>query len=232
MRAAALHRSAERAAHGFTLVEVLVALFIMAILAGLAWRGIDALVRARDGSQALIERTLRLNTVLTQWEQDLAALHESPAVPPLSFDGRTLRLTRVADGGVRLVAWALHDGAWQRWAGPVTTRVAALQEGWLASQQLQGAEAAQLRVLEGVDSWQVYFYRGNAWTNAQSSGDKIAPPLPVAPAAPASSASGPASGPPPAAVPDREQLPGAVRLLLTIGGRSLTRDIALGPQMP
>ena len=219
---------ARPATRGFTLVEVLVALFIMAVLAGLAWRGVDGLVRARDRSQALIERTARLNTVLTQWGQDLAAIHESSVVPPLSFDGRTLRLTRVADGGVQLVAWALNDGAWQRWASPVTTRVAGLQDHWLASQQLLGTEVGQLRVLEGVESYQVYFYRGNAWTNAQSSGDVVAAPAAPAPAP----ASGAAPGPVANAAPDREVLPGAVRLVLKVDGQSLTRDIALGPQLP
>jgi general secretion pathway protein J len=202
-----------RAAAGFTLVEVLVAMFIMAVLAGLAWRGIDGLLRARDASQALIERSTRLNTVLIQWEQDLAALHDTAVVPPLSYDGRTLRLTRTAEGGVRLVAWSLRANAWQRWAGPVHSLVGPLQESWLASQQLLGNEAGQLRVLEGVDEWQVYFYRGNAWTNAQSSGDVVAPP--------AGGASAPAS---------RDLLPGAVRLVLTLAGNNLTRDIALGPQ--
>jgi general secretion pathway protein J len=218
---------------GFTLVEVLVALFIMAVLAGLAWRGVDSLVRARDASQALIESTQRLNTVLAQWEQDLAALHDSTAVPALSFDGRTLRIVRTTDGGVRLVAWAVHEGTLQRWTGPPTTRVTALQESWLSSQQLQGREPGQLKVLTNIDDFQVFFYRGNAWTNAQSTGDLVAPrPPPRAPQPPASAASGAAPNPPAEAGPDREQLPGAVRLVLGIDGRRLTRDIALGPQMP
>jgi general secretion pathway protein J len=203
-------------AAGFTLVEVLVALFIMAVMAGMAWRGIDGLIRARDGSQAAIERTMRLNTVLTQWEQDLAALHDTAVVPPLTFDGRTLRLTRVVEGGVRLVAWSLRGSVWQRWAGPVQTRVGPMQESWLASEQLLGNEAAQLTVLEGVDDWQVYFYRGNAWSNAQSSADVAAPP--------------PAGASAPTAAPARDLLPGAVRLVLTVAGKTLTRDIALGPQ--
>ena len=67
--------------HGFTLVEVLVALFIMAVLAGLAWRGVDALVRTRDGSKAAAEAVLRLGTVLAQWEQDLNQVQDSAAVP-------------------------------------------------------------------------------------------------------------------------------------------------------
>jgi general secretion pathway protein J len=221
------------AGRGFTLVEVLVALFIMAVLAGLAWRGVDALVRARDGSRAVIEATQRLNTVLTQWEQDLAAVHDTGSVPALAFDGRTLRLTRSAEGGVRLVAWALHESDWQRWAGPPTTRVAELQQTWLASQQLLGTEPGQLKVLPRVDSVQVFFYRGNAWTNAQSTGDVVVVPRsPRPPAAPASAASGAAPAPPAAALPDREQLPDAVRLVLGIDGQRLTRDIALAPQMP
>ena len=229
-----LRRRAARgsATRGFTLVEVLVALFIMAVLAGLAWRGVDALVRARDGSQAVIETTLRLNTVLTQWEQDLAAVHDSASVPALSFDGRTLRLTRTADGGVRLVAWALHEGTLQRWVSPATTRVTALQESWLSSQQLQGGEPGQLKVLAGVDSYQVFFYRGNAWTNAQSTGDVIAPRQPRAPQPPASAASGVPPDPAVGGAPDREHRPSAVRLVLGVEGKRLTRDIALGPQMP
>ncbi len=200
-------------APGFTLVEVLVAMFIMAVLAGLSWRGIDGLMRARDASQALIERSTLLNTVLVQWEQDLAALHDTGVVPPLSYDGLTLRLTRTAEGGVRLVAWSLRGNVWQRWVGPVMTQAGPLQESWLVSQQLLGNEPGQLRVLESVDEWQVYFYRGNAWTNAQSSADVAA--------APVGGASAPAS---------RDLLPGAVRLVLTLAGKSLTRDIALGPQ--
>ena len=56
---------------GFTLVEVLVAMFVMAILAVMAWRGIDGISRTREASQSRLDQTLRLTTVLGQWEQDL-----------------------------------------------------------------------------------------------------------------------------------------------------------------
>jgi general secretion pathway protein J len=52
---------------GFTLVEVLVALMVMALMATMAWQGVDGIVRTRDGSQRQLEQTLRLQTVIAQW---------------------------------------------------------------------------------------------------------------------------------------------------------------------
>jgi general secretion pathway protein J len=221
-------------AAGFTLVEVLVALFIMAILAALAWRGLDGIVRARDGSSAVMDRTLRLNTVVTQWEQDLLAVQDTGAVPAISFDGQSLRLTRRVDGGVALVVWAVRGGVWQRWVAPVATRVNELSEHWLRSQQLLGNEAGQINLAPASD-WQVYFYRGNAWTNAQSTGDLAtappqADPQTLAPPSTALAASAAASGAAATAADlQREQMPDGVRLVIKLETGMLTRDIALGP---
>ena len=121
-RPQAPQRRRVRQAAGFTLVEVLVALFIMALLATLAWQGLDGMMRAREGSGQVLDRTMRLNTVLTQWEQDLQALHDTGAAPAIGFDGQTLLLTRRVDQGVQLVAWALRSGRWQRWTSPVLRR--------------------------------------------------------------------------------------------------------------
>jgi general secretion pathway protein J len=215
-----------RRSAGFTLVEVLVALLVMALMASMAWQGVDGIVRARDASQRRLESTLRLNTVIGQWEQDLGALQETASVPPLTFDGATLRLTRRAPEGVQLVAWSLRSDetgrAWQRWASPPHTTRAELQDSWLRSQQFQGREPGQLRALDGVASWQIYFFRGNAWTNAQSSADVIAAPAPAG--TPQAAASAVA----------RQALPSGVRLVLEFAegsgvSGSLVRDTLLGP---
>ena len=208
------------AAAGFTLVEVLVALMVMAVMAAMAWQGVDGIVRARAASQARLEQTLRMNTVIAQWEQDLDAIQETRVLPSaLNFDGAALRLTRRAPGGLQLVVWSLvpEEGSnvWLRWAGPVVTTSAALQDYWLRSQQFQGNEAGQLRTLSGISQWQMYCFVGNAWSNCQST--RKDPP------APGSAAS----------APQVEVLPSGVRLVLSFApgsgqAGSLVRDTLLG----
>lgn len=208
---------------GFTLVEVLVALLAMALLAGLAWQALDGIVRTREAGRESVDRTVRLMTVLTQWEQDLQAAYDTGATPAaLQFDGQSLRITRRVDGGVALVVWAVRGGVWQRWSSPATTRSADMIEAWLRSLQFQGNETGTLTVGEAASEWQLYFHRGNAWSNAQSSGDTAALPAAAPPAAPGSAPAGPPL--------QRELLPTAVRLVITLNGQKLTRDVALGPQ--
>lgn len=212
---------------GFTLVEVLVALLMMALLTALAWQAMDGVARARDDSRQIIDRTTRLATVLAQWEQDLQGVIDTEAVPAIAFDGQTLRLTRRSESGVALVAWSLRSGRWQRWTVPAFQRSGELQEAWLSSQQLQGTEPGHLTLMENASQWQVYFARDGSWTNAQSTGNLQAGAQPVPPPAQPGSAPGPAASAPAPVL--RDALPDAVRLVITLDGKTLTRDIALGP---
>ena len=205
---------------GFTLVEVLVALLILAGIAVMSWRGIDGMLRSREISQGSLERSERLQAVLVQWEQDLGALQDSEVVDPLSFDGASLRITRRQDTGLQLVSWSLRNGQLYRWASPVFTTRRALAEAYTSSQQGLATQGQLLPALDGLDGWQMFFYRGNAWSNAQSSGDVAAPA--------ASAASG-------VETTETRVLPRGVRMVLQFapGGQlagSLTRQILLGPQ--
>lgn len=211
-----------RSAAGFTLVEVMVALLIMAVLTTMAWQGIDGLVRAREGAQRTGEAALRLGTVLAQWEQDLTQIQQSNAAPGLRFDGASLRMTRRGPGGIQLVVWTLQEGTWYRWAAPPVTRIQDLQEWWIRSQQWSAIRGDALKMLEQVESQQIYFYRGNSWSNAQSTGDYEQPPQPESP---------PGGGPPdkPPIGGENEALPTGVRLVLKLPAGQLTRDLLVRP---
>lgn len=186
------------------------ALAALSVLAALAWRGVDGMLRSREITQTSIERTTRLNTVLTQLRQDLESLVDpgtSLATPAaVEFDGRALRLVRSEGPALRIVAWTRIDNVWRRWQSPPVTRIGELQEQWFRSLQLQGNEPEQVRLLEGVEELQVYF-RGPDGTrfNAQSTGN-------VAPV-------GAATG------QQRLQVPRVVELNLTVGGLKLQRSL-------
>ena len=65
----------------------------------------------------------------------------------------------------------------------------------MLSQQLLGNERGQLTLYEGLASWQIYFYRINAWSNAQSSAGTVTAPNPVTGAAPSAKAALPTGVP-------------------------------------
>lgn len=167
MRRPALRRGSA----GFTLVEVLVALVVMATMAAMAWRGIDALVRSRETAQGHLAQTARLQTVMAQWELDLRALQDSHSpVQPLAFDGGNLVLTRQGNGGLQVVVWSLREGSLWRWESPAVRVVEDLEDQRQRGLQQLAQRNPSLRAFDGVASWQFYCYWGNAWSNCQSTG--------------------------------------------------------------
>jgi general secretion pathway protein J len=164
----------QRRTRGFTLVEVLVAMMVMAIIAVMAWQGVDGIVRARDGSQTRLEKVLRLNSVLSQFEYDIEARQNVAEIeqPLPVFDGNSWSLVRRSPKGVQLVVWSLRGGTWLRWASPEFVTIKDLINAWASSRQFIGNESGQLRTLTGVTDWQMYCSYGGNWSNCQSDGDK------------------------------------------------------------
>lgn len=214
---------------GFTLVEVLVALLLMALMTAMAWRGLDGLLRAREITQASIDRSAVLQTALAQWEQDLASVQDSgQGVPALLFDGARLRLTRRHPQGLQVVVWALGEGEWSRWAAAPATTAASLRQAWDRSAQPMALATNRVVVLSGITDWQLHYHWDNAWANALSTGGTAAPQTIAAPQPPTAGASQPA-----APRDDSAPLPRGVRLHLQFGPGSglngtLVRQVLLG----
>ena len=201
---------------GFTLIEVLVAITIMSLMAVLSWRGLDGMTRAQSQTQTRADEILTLQAGLMQWRSDLdniTQLTDGGNAAPMDWDGRVLRVTRrnTVDPtqGVLVVAWSRRvtdsGGQWLRWqSSPVRTRNE-LDQAWrlaeLWAQNAGDEEKKQEIAITALDQWQVYFYRGDAWSNALSSD---------------------ASGGPVTVLPD------GVRLTLTLpSGQTLVGDLTL-----
>ena len=189
-----------RASGGFTLVELLVALVAMALLAVMSWRGLDGMSRAQVQTEARSDEMLTLQVGLAQWAADLDALLELPQITTLEWNGRVLRMIRRGTGaateGALVVAWTRRavdgTGTWLRWQSPPITTRGELEQAWQQGDSWSrnaGDEQKRREVaVVPLDDWQIFFFRGDAWTNPLSSdatGAAIAAALPrsLAPAA-------------------------------------------------
>jgi general secretion pathway protein J len=167
---------------GFTLVELMVAITVMALIAILSWRGLDGMSRAQTQTQARSDAILVLQAGLAQWKADLDAMADGPQISSLDWDGRVLRITRRgsagAADGLRVAAWTRRtgaDGGWLRWQSPALTTLGDWQTYW--EQATFWAENAgdedkkrEVAILP-LDEWQIFYFRGGAWSNPLSSDD-------------------------------------------------------------
>lgn len=174
---------------GFTLIEVLVAIAILAILALMSWRGIDGMVRTQSLARTHADAMLRSQAALEQWVADLNALQETGELNAIEFDGQVLRMTRtdaqettLESPGIRVVAWARlgsvagYSGPqWMRWQSPVLIRREDLARAWQRAAQWGRGTAvsdpdprdSSVRIM-ALDGWQLFYHRGETWTNPQS----------------------------------------------------------------
>jgi general secretion pathway protein J len=158
---------------GFTLIEVLVAISVMALMSLMAWRGLDGMLRTQSSLQGRSDEIRSLQAGLAQWQTDLDQLAELPGIPSWDWDGRVLRLTRRSaeafanistdnntnpGASVRVVAWTWRTepgrpggGDWLRWqSGPLSQRQD-WQTAWNTAQQwsqtpTDSTRAAQVQI--------------------------------------------------------------------------------------
>lgn len=204
-----------RSSLGFTLVEMLVTIALMALMGVMAWRGLGSMQGAQIRLTQHADDTLALQAGLGQWAADLDAIALQKNTPSLAWDGRVLRVLRRGSAspgdGLRVVGWSQRqvDGIayWLRWQSPSLRTRAELDAAWAQAARWgqNSSSEDQLREvrISPLSQWQIFYFRNNAWTNPQSS----------------------------ASATDANALPEGVRLVLTLpAGQTisgvLTRDWA------
>ena len=156
---------------GFTLIEVMVAIMLMALVSLIAWRGLDSVTRADQHLQASTEQTETLLRALNQMQRDINlrasvelnsrddASKETglAAVTVRSSDSKGFRLdvirsAPVAGDGLQRVRWWLKGDSLYRAAAPARDRypLPAAKDGVVV---LSGVSDLQVRVWEADKGW-------------------------------------------------------------------------------
>lgn len=169
-----------RRAQGFTLLELLVAISVLAIVSMIAWRGLDSLIGTRERLEPEGDEVRALLTAFGQLERDLAqvttpavfGLSASPVLVRPSSDGPVLEILRIAPTtviaptSVQTVFWRVADGALVR-------QVSAPRRSF---ETAEGEQLASAPLLTNVKSMRVRLWRDVGWVEPLAPGAAEPPP--------------------------------------------------------
>lgn len=125
---------------GFTLVELLVAISVLAIVAVLGWRGLDSIVRARVSLNSELDQTRGLQLTFAQMQSDCQHIVTSADIGgrmtlASQTGGLTLMRTVFADNQpsrMQVIAYRVRNGVLTRRESIATRELAALDASWSA----------------------------------------------------------------------------------------------------
>ena len=155
---------------GLTLIELLIAITVLAVVAVLGWRGLDSIVRSRIALTAEMERTRGVQLAFAQLERDCANIVGPdivPDLPPLAAQQQRLVLIRKVfseNQPVRLqvVAYRVRDGVLSRRESRPTRDLSELATSWLINDDSTARDEVALKA--GVSAIMVRVWASNAIT--------------------------------------------------------------------
>ncbi len=157
-------------ARGFTLVELLVAISILAIVAVLGWRGLDSIVRARVALTQQMETTRGMQLAFAQMQSDCEHIAQRDVVdqrPYLLIGADRFTLVREVftenqPSRLQVVAYRIVNGTLIRRESPPTRDLIQLDALWQAVTSDTDSNAA-VALQAGVTGMQVATWLNNSW---------------------------------------------------------------------
>jgi general secretion pathway protein J len=158
------------AQRGFTLVELLVAISILAIVAVLGWRGLDSIVRARVALTEQMETTRGMQLAFAQMQSDFEHLAGAEILDKrpflLSGDDRITLVRTVFNENeparLLVVAYRISNGTLIRRESQATRDLTQLDTVWNAA--VTDADTTPPVALQpGVTGMAVQTWQNNAW---------------------------------------------------------------------
>jgi general secretion pathway protein J len=176
---------------GFTLVELLVAISILAIVAVLGWRGLDGIVRARVALTQQMETTRGMQLAFAQMQSDCEHIAQRDVLdqrPYLLVGADRLTLVREVftenqPSRLQVVAYRIVNGTLMRSESPPTRDLVQLDALWQAVTS-DADTNPDVALQAGVTGMQVATWINNAWRQggvdpgANAAGTGQAPPPP------------------------------------------------------
>jgi general secretion pathway protein J len=166
---------------GFTLVELLVAISILAIVAVLGWRGLDSIVRARASLTTQMETTRGMQLAFAQLQSDCEHITSASVINgrPFLLTGND-RITMVREvftenqpSRLQVVAYRVINGTLVRRESNVTRDLAELDALWQAAVS-DSATDGSVGLQTGVASMQVLVWQNGGWRQAVATINAIA----------------------------------------------------------
>ena len=153
---------------GFTLIEVLIAIAIFAILSMLAYGGLNAVIESREQTEASLQRLKQLQLTISHLHRDIEQIAARDATDELG--GNLLKLSAGHDSDLLLQftrsGWRNPAGLTRSHLQRVAYRIEEnklIRLSWPYVDRAQDTQAIETQMIDNIKEVKLRFYNDGQW---------------------------------------------------------------------